>query len=474
MPSGDVYFGEVMPVELLMSATPIFLFGVGLLYLVRLRGFYLFHPLRCLGLLLSGRRQGGISPFRALTVALAGTLGVGNIVGVASALCLGGPGAVLWMLFSALVAMVLKYAEITLALRHSRIRGERCPVGGAPYYIEDGMRGLGHPRWGRLLGVMFALLCLVNALSMGGLLQIHAVASAMEESFGLPRPVTGMAVALLAAVVARGGARGISTLTQRLVPLMTVGFLLVCLAVLIQRRALIPEALTSIFEDALHPQRAGAGLLGYLTSGCVRYGVMRGLVSNEAGCGTAPMAHVAADTDHAARQGLFGLVEVFVDTVLLCTVTALCILVGVGEGLSPGDEPTHVARAAWVSVLGEWAGGVFSLAILLFGVATVMCWTHYGMTCVGYLTVKRRPQTLLKGGFVVAFSGSIVVGAVITPTVAWTLADAAIGCMTILNLGMLTLLLPEVREETEQLFSRVSFGRWCISCRKDRSERSQP
>lgn len=446
-----------MPVNLLMIATPILLFGVGLFYILRLGGFYLLHPLRCIRLLFSGRREGGISPFRALTVALAGTLGVGNIVGVASALYLGGPGAVLWMVVSALVAMVLKYAEITLALRHRRFDSEGLPTGGAPYYIEDGMKALGLPRPGRLLAAVFALLCLVNAITMGSFLQINAAASAMEEGFSVPPVVTGAAVAIVAAVAALGGAKRVSALTEKLVPFMTVGFLVVCLAVLLLRRDRVPAALLSIWEDALHPASAGGGILGYLTAGGIRYGVMRGLVSNEAGCGTAPMAHVAADVDLPARQGLFGLVEVFVDTVLLCTVTALCILVSDSGPAAFGEDVTRTAQAAFSSVLGDWAGGFFALSILLFGVATVLCWAHYGMTCVGYLTQGRRSRAWWgKAAYILLLAATLAAGAVATPKLAWEAADTAIALMTVLNLLFLLLQSREVREETNRL---LAFGR---------------
>ena len=458
----------------LLTATPILLFGVGLFYILRLGGFYLLHPIRCIRLLFGGRREGGISPFRALTVALAGTLGVGNIVGVASALYLGGAGAVFWMVVSALVAMVLKYAEITLALRHRRRDSDGLPTGGAPYYMEDGMKALGLPRLGKLLAVVFALLCLLNAITMGSLLQVNAAASAMEEGFSVPPMVTGAAVALLATVAVLGGAKRISALTEKLVPFMTVGFLAVCIAVLFLRRDRIPAALLSIWSDALHPQSAGAGVLGYLTAGGIRYGVMRGLVSNEAGCGTAPMAHAAADTDSPARQGLFGLVEVFVDTVLLCTVTALCILVSDSGPAAFGEDVTRTAQAAFSSVLGEWAGGFFALSILLFGVATGICWAHYGMTCAGYLTPSPKSRKTAQGVYTVLLAASLTVGSVAAPSFAWSLADAAIAVMTLLNLLMLTVMHKEVKAETESLLSRVPIGRKCISCREKHPERRQP
>ena len=471
-----------MPVTFLLTATPILLLCVGLYYTFALRGFFLLHPIRSMRLLFGGRRAEGISPFRALTVALAGTLGVGNIVGVASALYLGGAGAVFWMLVSALLAMVLKYAEITLALRHRRLLPDGSFTGGAPYYVEDGLKDRGLPRLGRLLAGVFALLCLVNAVTMGSLLQVNAAAGAMEAGFSVPPLLTGGVVAVLAVVTVLGGAKRISSLTEKLVPFMTVGFLVVCMAVLLLRRERIPAALTAIWEDAFSVNSAGAGVLGFLTASLtasltgrgIRFGVMRGLVSNEAGCGTAPMAHAAADVDLPARQGLFGLVEVFVDTVLLCTVTALCLLVSDSGPTAFGEDVTHTAQEAFSSVLGEWAGGFFAVSILLFGVATVICWAHYGMTCVQYLFPKGRKKRATEGVYVVILAASLAVGAVTAPTLAWTVADAAISVMTLLNLGVLVLLRGEVKDETKALLSVVPPRRSCIFCKEKHPERSQP
>lgn len=462
-----------MFVSVLLSATPILLFGVGLFYLLRLRGFYILHPIRCAALLFHRRRTDGISPFRALTVALAGTLGVGNIVGVASALYFGGAGAVFWMLVSALIAMVLKYAEITLAVRHRRVSSDGQPVGGAPYYIRDGLTRAGLPRLGKVLAGIFALLCLVNAITMGSFLQINAVAGAMDQGFSVPPILTGAVIAVLSVAVVKGGAKRISALTEGLVPFMTLGFLVVCIAVLVLRRERIPTALTAIWQDALHPFSAGAGFGGFLLSKGMRFGVMRGLVSNEAGCGTAPMAHAAADTDLPARQGLFGLVEVFVDTVLLCTVTALCILVSDSGPDAFGEEVTRTAQAAFSSVLGDWAGCFFALSILLFGVATVICWAHYGMTCVEYLAGKRAGEGIAKGVYVTVLALSLLLGAVTAPTLAWTLADVAIALMTVLNLTVLLFMQKELVQETDLLVFRHQKRNSCIACEGKTSERSR-
>lgn len=438
--------------SILLSATPLLLFATGLFYLFRLRWFYVLHPFRCVRLLFGYRPADGISPFRALTVALAGTLGVGNIVGVAAALYFGGAGAVLWMLVSACLAMVLKYAEITLALRHRRFSPDGEPTGGAPYYVLDGLTAIGLPRLGKILAAVFSLLCLVNAVTMGSLLQVNAVAGALETGFSVPPLLTGGAVAVLTVVALKGGASRIAAWTEKLVPLMTVGFLVICVAVLILRCHRIPEALRAIWTDAFSPVAMGAGMGGFLLSKGVRFGVMRGLISNEAGCGTAPMAHATAHIDLPARQGLFGLVEVFVDTILLCTVTALCILVSDSGPAAYGEDTVKTAQVAFSSVLGDWAGWFFAVAMLLFGVATVLCWTHYGKTCAAYLGQGSPAAVrLCTRIYTVVLVASVALGAVVAPTAAWEIADTAIALMTLLNLLVLILMNKEVREETDRL-----------------------
>ena len=440
--------------DTLLGLVPVLLLGTGFFYLFRLRGFYLLHPIRCLGTLRTAGAGKGISPMRALSVALAGTLGVGNIVGVAAALYFGGTGAVLWMVIGALVAMVLKYAEVTLALRHRKVKAATSPQkatsvpsGGAFDYMEDCLAAHHRRRAGRMVGGLFAILCLLNAVTMGGILQVNAVAGAMEAGFDLPPLVTGIALAVLCFLVSRGGARRIAALTGKLVPIMTAGFLILCLLVILLRRERVGEALVAVWQDAWSWESAAAGGGGFLFSRAIHYGIMRGLVSNEAGCGTAPMAHVTAENDRPAAQGVFGLVEVFVDTVLLCTVTALAILVSDSGPDAFGADSVRTARAAFSSVLGEGAGTFFSLSILCFGAATVLCWAHYGRSALAYLTGGRG-----EGMFLFLFSVSLVPGALFAPGLAWSLADGALGVMTIINLAFLCMMHREVEEETGKVF----------------------
>lgn len=434
----------------LLIALPVMLMGTGIYFMFKLKGFYLLHPCRTLSPLLKKRQGGGISPVKALLMALAGTLGVGNIVGVATALSLGGMGAVFWMTVSALVAMVLKYAEIVLAVKHRRYTPDGYPEGGAPYYIKDGLTNVGLPKMGRLMAGVFAVLCLANTFTVGSMLQSNAVAGAIEGGFGVPLWLTGAVVALLCIPVVGGGARKIAKITEGIVPIMTVGFLVLCVAVIALRFERVPDAIGHIFTDALSAESAGGGVLGFVTSRAVRYGVMRGLVSNEAGCGTAPMAHAAANTNSPAEQGVFGFVEVFVDTVLLCTVTALAILVSDSGHLAFPDDGVRTAQAAFASVLGEWAGGFFAVAVFFFGVATILCWAHYGMTAMRSITKGRGSLGKVCGVlFVPVYALSVFVGAVVTPAWVWDVTDLALAMMTLINLFVLWLMGREVKDETE-------------------------
>lgn len=443
--------------QFLTAVTTAFLLATSVFFLFRTRLYPYRHPLTCLRTALrpraGGHGRGQVSPLGGMLLALAGTLGVGNIAGVATALWAGGPGAIFWMVISGLLVAVLKYAEILLALRHRRMTPDG-PCGGAPYYISDLLSQRGHPMLGRLLAGLFALLCILNALTMGSILQINAAASAMEGAFGLPPLVTGLAAAGLCGLLLCGGATRIAALTEHLVPLMTIGFLILCAAVLILRRERLPDALSAILTGAFTTESMGAGAAGLLVSRAMRVGVMRGLISNEAGCGTAPLAHATAETNSPAAQGILGMVEVVVDTVLLCSLTALTILVSDTGYTAFGADGAACAHSAFTSVLGDWAGYGFALAMLLFALGSSFCWAHYGRSCVSYLTGHRRrsPWQVL---FAVAFCGALVCGAVTAPELAWSLADVAIAAMALLNLLFLWVGSREISEETQVLARHI-------------------
>lgn len=432
--------------DILVSAVPFLLFGAGSFYLFRLRFFYFLHPVKTFRALFLRREGSGVSPLSALSMALAGTLGVGNIVGVASAICLGGAGAVFWMILSALLAMVLKYAEIVLAVRYREFDPEGKPYGGAPYYIRRGFERLHLKRVGGIAAGVFSALCIFNAVVMGNALQINTVAGAFEGAFGISPLIVGIVIAVLIAVSVMGGVERISKITSGLVPLMSLLFVGMSVAVIIIRREAIPFATQQIFDEAFNVKSVVGGLAGFIISGGVRYGTMRGLISNEAGCGTATMAHATADAVSPAAQGVLGLVEVFVDTVLMCTLTALVILVGVPDVGVFGDGYIALVQSAFTSVLGGWAGQILAVEVLLFGVATVLCQSHYGKTCLDYFSKSSGARFV----YYTVFCVVTAVGSIVSPYSMFELADLGLALMTFINIVALMLMNGDVREETRR------------------------
>ena len=423
----DTLTGLLLPMLLL--------FGGGFLFL-RLRGFFLFRPRACLRLL--GRRESGCdgeSPLRAVTVALAGTLGVGNISGVALALLTGGAGAILYMWIASFLAMALKYAEVTLAISYRRSDGR----GGAMYYIEDGLRT---PRR-YMLARLFAVLLLLAAFGVGSLVQANAVASALSDTLAIPPLVSGITLALLTAAVVFGGARKISSVTLRLVPLMTALYTLMAIVILFVRREALPAAILQIFREACTPNAAFGGVLGFVTSRAVRVGCARGIFSNEAGCGTATVAHAMSDTALPARQGLFGVVEVFVDSFLLCTLTALAILVSFPSAETGGAM--SLVLATFAKTYGQYAPYLLAVAVTVFALATLLSFANYGESAVAYLSGRTSHRRL----FLILYVLSPILGACIGEGAAFSLTDLVIAGLAAVNTCTVLLLSHRVRAETE-------------------------
>lgn len=445
---------EFLNTYLLGAAIPLGLGAVGLFFAVRLHAFPFLHPVRFFRTLMRKRNSGGISPLRALSMALAGVLGVGNLVGVSAAIAAGGAGAVFWMWVSATVAMLLKYAEIVLALGHRRMSADGIH-GGAMYYMEDAF--VGKRAWvGRLLAGVFAALCLVNAFGMGCVVQVNAMASALHGVCGFPPVALGLVTALIVFAAGLGGARAISACTERLVPLMTVGFAVISLVAIGRQATEVPFLLRQICTSAFSPdtatQSALGGVGGFLLSRALRFGTIRGLLSNEAGCGTSPMAHATADTDDAAAQGCLGIVEVFVDTHVLCTMTALVVLLAWDQVSTLGDAPMLMTLRAYEALLGRGAGIFLAISVLFFGLATLLCWSHYAAESCAYLVGERVKGTgLVRRGCLWLYCAFCAVGAVVAPPSIWTVADFAIGVMTLLNLVVLCRLHREVEERSEKL-----------------------
>ena len=420
---------------------PPLLLLVGVFFLIYLKGYPWRTPKRMLSAFVGEKKGDRTSSFRAMMLALAGTLGVGNIVGVANAIAIGGAGAVFWMWFSALFAMILKYAEILLAVSHRRTDEKGNFFGGAVYYIRDCFLSF---RWNRIavtVPAFFAILLITNALSIGCVVQVRAVGETLDAVVGIPTVYSGVLLVLLTLPLLARGTKGISALTEYLVPIMTAGYVILSVAVLILRREVLGEALLSIWQGAFTPESAVGGVSGFLLSRALRVGTMRGLLSNEGGCGTAPTAHAAADAKSPAHQGVWGIFEVFTDTIVLCTATALVILVS-GVDTASGGVMTTVS--AYSSVLGGFAEWFFSAAVFCFGYATLLCWGSYGMESVRFLS----PRKLWRVMYIFAFGLCVLFGVRGAPEVVWNIGDFGIATMTVINLFAMILMRREIKRET--------------------------
>ncbi len=376
------------------------------------------------------RSRSGFSPVQALTTALAGSIGIGNIAGVATALVAGGPGAVFWMWVSALLGMMLKYGENVLGVRY-RVRTKDGWRGGPMYYLRD---GAGLP-W---LAAAFSLFCVLSSLGSGNMAQVGSVSEVLYSSFSVPRLGCGLVLAALCLPVLLGGAGRLGRVTEKLVPLMALFYTLGCAAVLIAAHKALPAVFARIFHEAFSLRAAGAGAGAWGILAAMRYGVARGVFSNEAGMGSSAMVYAAADGAQPERQGMWGMFEVFIDTVIGCTLTALCILsTGV---LDSGADGATLAARAFSSVLGSWGGGFVAVSTLLFGFASLLGWSYYGEQSVRYLTERTWALRVYQAGFLLC----VILGAVMDLTAVWDLADITNGLMALPNLLALLLLRKEV------------------------------
>ena len=420
----NTLYGFVLPAVLLFG-------GAYLLFFVGV--FPLRHPKRTVRLFIK-KEKNGASPVKAMTMALAGTLGVGNISGVALAIVSGGAGALFWMWVAAAFSMILKYAEVTLALRF------RKNGGSAMAYMSGGIAG----KSGRRIALVFAVLCLFAAFTVGGLVQANAMAETLSEGFSLPLLPVGILLSLVTAAVIFGGAKKISDATAFLIPPVTALYIVMSLVLILKNANGIPEVFSDIFVGAFDFRSAGGGVFGFLFSRAVRFGTTRGLLSNEAGCGTAPMAHATSGSDTPAKQGLFGIFEVFVDTIVLCSLTGVGVLLAAPE-LSLGGG-IRIVTAAFSTVFGGFAPVLVSLSVVVFALATVFCWAYYGETALSFLTRKKTARTLYR----IFFCLSLTFGAILTVDAVFACVDLVLCLMTVINVGVLIRLSPLLREETEK------------------------
>lgn len=408
--------GTVMPPALILS---------GIYFAVRLRFFYILHPVKTVKLM-AARRGDGISPFRAASMALAGTLGVGNITGVCAAIASGGAGAVFWMWAAAFAAMSVKYAETALAVTYRR-RGGDGWYGGSPYYIADGL-----PTGRRLagkIGAAFAALCVVNSFTVGGVLQVNAAAGSAADLFGVPPLGVGCALAVLTAAAVTGGAKRISGLTVYMIPAVSALYIFMCVSVIVVCRDALPDAVLSIFEDAFSFRAAAGGAGGYMISAAIRYGVTRGVITNEAGAGTSPTAHACAEAYSAEAQGCLGIFEVFADTVLICTLTALAVLTAGGGEMIDAADAMSAAKESFTSALGGWAEPALVLSVFVFVLATLLSQHYYARVALRFFGGGERTVKV----FTAAYILMVIFGSVMAPPSVWLVSDITVGLMTTVN-----------------------------------------
>lgn len=380
----------------------------------------------------------GISERQSICTALAATVGTGNIVGVATAIVAGGPGAVFWMWVSAFLGMMTGFAEKVLGILYRRKDVQGHYQGGAMMYMEDGL----HARW---LAVCFAVFCMVASFGIGNVTQIHSISGSLKEAFGIPAWITGVVTALVAAVVLVGGIRRIGAFTEKLVPFMVILYMGSALIVLVCRAGQIPAAFALILREAFRLRPAVSGAVGYGMAAAMRVGVARGVFTNEAGLGASVFAHSAADTREPVQQGMWGIFEVFADTIVVCTVTALMILTtGLADpGAVTGTDGMLLDGAALTmscfQAIFPWGNQLIAVCLTLFAFASLIGWSYYGERSTEYL-FGEGAVLIYKMAYVFVIS----LGSVASLKVVWEMADVCNGLMAIPNLVALFLLQGQV------------------------------
>ncbi len=391
-----------------------------------------------------------LSPFQAVTTALAGTVGTGNIAGVTGAIFMGGPGAVFWMWVSAFFGMCTKYAEIALALKFRNTDGNGVHKGGPMYYIENGLG----KNW-KLLAVLFALLGGLASFGIGNIAQSSEIAGAMNGLFGLDPLVSGIILTVLVAVVVIGGVKRIGQVTSLLVPFMSAFYVVAGIVVVLMRITDIPGVLAAIFTSAFSFEAVGGGVFGYAIMVAMKNGFARGVFSNEAGLGSAPIAHAASSTQEPAEQAIWGVFEVFFDTIVICSITAFTVLLS-GFELSVASLETFgttgaAAVAAFNSILpGTLGGTIIQASLIFFALSTILSWSYYGERCWGYLS---RDNKVVTSVYKVIFVLFCIVGATGSGQLMWNISDTLNGAMAIPNLVALLALSGVVATITKDYFS---------------------
>ena len=398
--------------------------------------------------------DGAMTPFQAVCTALAGTVGTGNIAGVAGAIAIGGPGAVFWMWISALLGMCTKFSEVTLAVHFREKNAVGDWVGGPMYYIKNGLKK--HWHW---LAFLFALFGVLTVFGTGNATQVNTITTAIdsallsfniipESSTKVVNLVMGIIVAILVAMILLGGVKRIGRVTERLIPFMALLYIVLAFGVIILNIDRVPGVFHSIIDGAFHPASVTGGIVGSFFRS-MKIGVARGIFSNEAGLGTGSIAHACADTGEPVKQGMFGIFEVFTDTILICTLTAMVILcsgIPVGYGADAGAELTI---SGFTATYGNWVSIFTAIALCCFAFSTIIGWGLYGSRCMEYLSSEKWVKP-----FMVVYALVAIVGATMDLGMLWSIAETFNGLMAIPNLIALFLLSGTVVKLVKDYFAR--------------------
>ena len=411
--------------------------------------------------------KGEVTPFQALSTALAATVGTGNIAGVTGAIAVGGPGAVFWMWLSALFGMVTKYAEVVLAIRYRERNAKGDWVGGPMYYIKNGLGA----KW-NWLAMVFSVLGALAAFGIGNMTQVNTIAGSINNAidafggntaasavqiFGQTVPVTsivvGLVISVVVALILFGGIKRIGSVTEMMVPFMAAIYILCALCVVFTNVDSLGRVFGMIFQGAFSAEAALGGAFGITLMTTIQKGVGRGVFSNEAGLGSAPIAHAASSESDPVKQGMYGIFEVFMDTIVICTLTALTVLCGIegGVGITWGQSAgTELISAAFATVFGNKLGSlIVAVGIGLFALSTILSWSLYGTRCFEFLTGGKYVR-VFQGVFVCA----VVIGATLELELVWNIADTLNGFMAIPNLIALLGLSGVVIKLTKDFFSK--------------------
>lgn len=418
----------------------ILLVGTGIYLTVRLGLIQIVRLPKALKLIFKAENEGSgdISSFGALCTALAATIGTGNIVGVATAIKAGGPGALFWMWLAAFFGMATKYSEGLLAIKF-RVKDENDQVSGGPmYYIVNGMG----EKW-RPLASFFAISgILVALLGIGTFSQVNSITDAVQGSFNIDPKITGVILAICVALVVFGGLQSISNVATKIVPFMTVAYILICLTILGKSYTLIPETVVLIFKSAFTGQAATGGFIGATVSMAIRNGIARGVFSNESGLGSAPIAAAAAKTKWPAEQGLISMTGTFIDSIIICTLTGVSLII---SGVWQSDlNGALMTQSAFASVLPNLGPILLTISLSLFAFTTILGWSYYGERCFEFLFGVKKIN-LFRGLFVLM----VLLGAFLKLEMVWIIADIVNGLMALPNLIALLALSPVIISETK-------------------------